>query len=87
MQPLSQSPIPLSGNWGIVVAMPKQTIIRNSAKCRNCGEVIQSFHLKDYVECKCGAIAIDGGTRNLLRHIDKEIHPDPFEDTSIVLRE
>ena len=37
-------------------------IIKNSAKCKKCGDVIESKHRHDFVSCKCGAIAVDGGT-------------------------
>jgi len=39
-----------------------QKIIRNVARCKKCGDVIESKHRHDYVSCKCGAIAVDGGT-------------------------
>lgn len=35
--------------------------MRNRAKCKLCGDIIESFHLHDYVSCKCGEISIDGG--------------------------
>ncbi len=35
--------------------------MKNRAKCRLCQSLIESFHVHDYVECKCGEIAIDGG--------------------------
>ena len=35
--------------------------MRNRAKCKLCNEVLESFHQHDYVSCKCGEIAIDGG--------------------------
>lgn len=34
----------------------------NSAKCKGCGEVIRSKNRHDMVYCKCGAIAVDGGS-------------------------
>ena len=37
-------------------------IIINRAKCLKCGEVIKSAHRHDFNWCKCGAIAVDGGT-------------------------
>jgi ribosomal protein S27AE len=37
-------------------------IIRNAARCKKCGDVIESKHRHDFVSCKCGAIAVDGGT-------------------------
>lgn len=35
--------------------------MRNIAKCKLCLTVIESFHSTDYVMCKCGEIALDGG--------------------------
>ena len=35
--------------------------MKNRAKCRLCGSIIESYHATDYVMCKCGHIAVDGG--------------------------
>lgn len=35
--------------------------MRNRAKCKLCGDILESFHRHDYVTCKCGEISIDGG--------------------------
>ena len=35
--------------------------MRNRAKCKLCLSIIESFHATDYVMCKCGHIAVDGG--------------------------
>jgi hypothetical protein len=35
--------------------------MRNRAKCRLCGSIIESFHSTDFVTCKCDEIAVDGG--------------------------
>lgn len=35
--------------------------VRNRAKCRKCGDVIESKFTHDFQSCKCGAIFIDGG--------------------------
>jgi hypothetical protein len=35
--------------------------MRNRAKCAKCDTIIESKHRHDYVSCKCGAIAVDGG--------------------------
>lgn len=35
--------------------------MRNRAKCKKCGSIIESFHQTDYVMCKCGEISVDGG--------------------------
>jgi|HubBroStandDraft_1064217.scaffolds.fasta_scaffold40259_3 hypothetical protein len=40
--------------------------MRNIAKCKLCGSIIESYAMQDYVECSCGEIAIDGGTYRLM---------------------
>lgn len=35
--------------------------MNNRAKCKLCNSVIESFHAADYVECKCGEIAVYDG--------------------------
>jgi hypothetical protein len=35
--------------------------MRNRAKCKLCGDILESFHHHDFVTCKCGEISIDGG--------------------------
>jgi len=35
--------------------------MRNRAKCKLCGDILESFHQHDFVICKCGEISIDGG--------------------------
>ncbi len=35
--------------------------MRNQAKCKLCSSIIESFFEKDYIECKCGEISINGG--------------------------
>lgn len=35
--------------------------MRNRAKCKLCGDIIESIHTHDYQMCKCGEIAVDGG--------------------------
>lgn len=42
-------------------------IILNRAKCNKCDDIITSYHRHDYVSCKCGAVAVDGGTEYLKR--------------------
>jgi len=41
--------------------MPERRLTRNAARCRKCGDVIESKHRHDFVSCKCGAIFTDGG--------------------------
>jgi hypothetical protein len=35
--------------------------MKNRAKCKLCGDILESFHRYDYMSCKCGEISIDGG--------------------------
>lgn len=42
-------------------------IISNKAKCKKCGEIIESKHVHDFVECKCGNLFVDGGHQYLRR--------------------
>lgn len=46
---------------------------RNAARCRLCGDEIESVHVHDFVSCECGAIAVDGG-RDYCRRIGKREH-------------
>lgn len=45
----------------------KRVILSNKAKCKKCGDIIESKHVHDYVTCKCGAISVDGGHEYLKR--------------------
>jgi len=58
-------------------------IVRNMAKCDKCGDIIESKHRHDFVWCKCGSIAVDGGHEYLRRIGDPEI----FIDMSIIEKE
>jgi hypothetical protein len=59
----------------------RQKIIRNSAKCKHCGDEIESKYVHDFVSCRCGSVSVDGGKQYLRRAATK---PDIYEDTSIV---
>jgi len=53
----------------------------NKAKCKLCGDIIESKHQHDFVRCKCGEIFVDGGNsysrygardfKNFLRYDDE----------------
>ncbi len=58
--------------------LPKSIILRNSAKCLNCNEEIESKHRHDFATCKCGNLSVDGGLDYLRRSISNE-----YLDTSI----
>lgn len=36
-------------------------MLKNIAKCKKCGDIIESKHRHDFVQCSCGAIFVDGG--------------------------
>jgi len=55
----------IAHRWKEVIAMHK--IIRNAIQCKRCGDVIESTDRHDYVQCKCGACAVDGGHDYLRR--------------------
>jgi hypothetical protein len=57
-----------------------ERIIRNSIRCRKCGDEIVSTHRHDFRWCSCGSVAVDGGRAYLKRVGDL----DGWEDTSIV---
>ena len=42
-------------------------IIRNAIRCNLCGDEIESTHCHDFVQCSCGACAVDGGHEYLRR--------------------
>ncbi|MBI9014546.1 MAG: hypothetical protein JEZ08_20075 [Clostridiales bacterium] len=42
-------------------------IIVNKAKCKRCGDVIISKQSDTYEYCKCGSIAVSGGTKSIMR--------------------
>lgn len=42
-------------------------ICKNKAQCNHCKQNIQSVHTHDYVICKCGKTAVDGGQSYLKR--------------------
>jgi len=54
-------------------------ILSNQVRCHKCGDTPFSAHRHDFRSCKCGAIAVDGGTSYLRRVGD--IHA--YDDMSI----
>lgn len=53
-------------------------ILKNAAKCKTCGVVLESKHVHDYVACACGN-AVDGG-REYIRRTGK---PEDLEELSV----
>ena len=62
-------------------------IIRNSARCKKCGDEIESKHRHDFVTCRCGAVSVDGGKSYLKRCFPAIPPEDHYEDTSIETKE
>ena len=60
--------------------MKIEIIIRNSARCLDCGDEIVSVHRHDFKYCSCGRIAVDCGTEYLRRVYKPGAR---WEDTSI----
>ena len=50
-----------------------RVIKSNRCRCKRCGDVIESKHQHDFVQCSCGAIFTDGGT-DYLRRGGREAH-------------
>ena len=41
--------------------MGNRKLIHNRIKCLRCGDIIESTHHYDWVQCSCGACFVDGG--------------------------
>lgn len=59
----------------------KTKIISNKVRCKHCGDVIESRHRHDFVRCKCGKVAVDGGKSYLRRAFQTEPEND-YEELS-----
>ena len=55
-------------------------IIRNMARCKKCGDTIESLYRHDYISCDCGALAVDGGKDYLRRVYGEE---GDYEELSV----
>lgn len=58
-------------------------IVTNKAKCKKCGDIIESKYTHNFVTCKCGALSVDGG-KEYLRRLG---NIDDFEDMSEVVED
>lgn len=56
-------------------------ILVNAIKCKQCGEIIESTEQHQYVSCKCGACAVDGGHEYLRRSFQS---PDCYFELSVM---
>ena len=39
----------------------------NKIQCKHCGEIIESKNIHDFLWCKCGSCAVEGGKCHLSR--------------------
>lgn len=58
--------------------MPREKILRNAARCRRCGDVVESRHVHDFRRCSCGSVFVDGG----LEYVRRGGNLDDIEDLS-----
>lgn len=57
-------------------------ILTNSVRCHLCGEIIESRHRHDFVWCKCGNIAVDGG-KDYLKRVGLGVTNKTYDDLSL----
>lgn len=63
-----------------------QKIIKNAIQCKLCGDIIESTYCHEYVLCKCGACAVDGGHAYLRRCFkDKDCYIELSETVEIAV--
>jgi len=61
----------------------KRKILSNKIRCKFCNDIIESTHVHDYVECKCGKVSVDGGKDYLRRSYPSGHLPqNSYEDLS-----
>lgn len=56
-------------------------ILTNKIKCKYCGDIIESKYRHDFVRCKCGKVAVDGGHDYLRRNFPESPDKD-YEELS-----
>ena len=56
-------------------------VIKNSIRCKRCGDVIESRGVHEMVWCSCGSCAVDGGHEYLRRAYKEE---GCYEELSVV---
>ena len=58
-------------------------VIVNKVRCKSCDDIIESKHRHDFVFCKCGKIAVDGGKEYLRRVGDLKNYDDLSVTTEV----
>lgn len=53
--------------------------MRNLAKCKKCGDIIESKSRHDFQMCSCGSIFVDGGTDYIRRGGDPEDFDEEYD--------
>ena len=66
---------------GIDLKFKNNCECNNELKCNKCEDVIYSAHRHDYVECKCGKVAVDGGMAYI------RILGSDYTDMSVVIED
>ena len=46
-------------------------IVKNRARCINCGDIIESTSTHDIKSCSCGSVTVDGGKDYIRRGFKK----------------
>lgn len=60
--------------------MKIQRIVTNKCKCLLCDIIIESEHRHNFVSCKCGNIAVDGG-KDYIRRIGNGVtNPETIQE-------
>lgn len=54
----------------------------NKIKCKHCHDIIESVDTHDFKWCKCGKVAVDGGTSYGKRIFPSNPMEDHIEDLS-----
>ena len=65
----------------------REKVLINKARCKLCGDVIESKHRHDFVACKCGEIAVDGGLNYIRRIANHLSNIEELSETIQVERE
>ena len=62
-------------------------IIKNAIQCKKFGEIIESKSRHDYVQCKCGLCAVDGGHNYLRRSAaDSNLYIELSESVEMIFK-
>lgn len=62
---VDESPKRPSENF--VVHPPTKRLVKNAARCKSCGTVVESTHVHDFKWCACKKMFVDGGLQYIRR--------------------